>query len=179
MAHDRAALEELAAALPPLLPRETVKAIRDTEQRLKAGRVPAELAARLAMLPTLARAANVISIADRAGKTIGESAKAYFAVSDRFGFGRIDRMTGEIASGDYYESLALQKARDSLETAHRDLAQKVIANGNGADVGEWEKEAGPRVSATAEQVDKIISDRRPSMAKVTIAASLLSELARG
>ena len=65
VAHYRAALEELAAALPPLLPRETVKAIRDTEQRLKSGRVPETLAERLAMLPTLARAANVISIADR------------------------------------------------------------------------------------------------------------------
>jgi NAD-specific glutamate dehydrogenase len=73
----------------------------------------------------------------------------------------------------------LQKARDSLETAHRDLAQKVIANGADGKLGEWEKTAGARVSATADQVEKIISDRRPSMAKVTIAASLLSELARG
>jgi hypothetical protein len=34
------------------------------------------------------------------------------------------------------------------------------------------------VTATAEQVEKIVSDRRPSMAKVAIAAGLLSELAR-
>jgi len=99
------------------------------------------------------------------------TAKAYFAVSDRFGFDRIDRMTGEIATGDYYEGLALQKARDSLENAQRELAQKVIANGSDGDLAAWEAAAGGRVAATAEQVEKILSDRRPSMAKVAVAAS--------
>ena len=153
--------------------------MRETEARLKAGHVPELLAARLALLPTLARASDVVLIADRTGRSIADAAKAYFAVSERFGFGRIDAMTEEVATADYYESLALQKARDSLETAHRELAQKVLANGSGGDVAAWEAAAGERVTATAEQVEKIVSDRRPSMAKVTVAASLLSELARG
>ncbi len=127
----------------------------------------------------MAGAANIVPIADRTGRSLAEAAAAYFAVSDRFGFGRIDQMTEEVATGDYYEGLALKKARDSLETAHRDLAQDLIANGSGGDVAAWEADAGERVTATAEQVEKILSDRRPSMAKVTIAASLLSELARG
>lgn len=42
----------------------------------------------------------------------------------------------------------------------------------------WEAAAGKRLTATASQVEKILSDRRPSMAKVTVAASLLAELAR-
>ncbi len=179
VAHYRGALEELAAMLPSLLSRERMKAVHDIEHRLKPGRVPETLAVRLALLPTLAHAANVIPIADRSGQSIAQAAKAYFAVSDRFGFGRIDQMTEEVATGDYYEGLALQKARDSLEAAHRDLAQSVIANGRGGSVSEWEESAGERITATAEQVEKILSDRRPSMAKVTVAASLLSELARG
>ncbi len=179
VAHYRPALEELAGILPTLLSREAAKAVREVEQRLKARHVPDALAARLALLPTLAAAGNVVLIADRAGQSLSEAAKAYFAVSDRFGFGRIDAMTGEIATAGYYEGLALQKARDSLESAHRDLAQKVIANGAGGDVAVWESSAGERVAATAAQVENIISDRRPSMAKISVAASLLSELARG
>ncbi len=118
---------------PPSCPRSCRASARrrcgTASHKLKAGRVPEELAARLALLPTLARAANVVPIADRAGQSMADAAKAYFAVSDRFGFGRIDQMTEEVATGDYYEGLALQKARDSLEAAHRDLAQHVIANG--------------------------------------------------
>jgi glutamate dehydrogenase len=175
----RSALEELAGILPSLLSRDRLKAMRGIEQRLKAGGVPEDLAARLALLPSLADAGNVILIADRAGRDLGDAARAYFAVSDRFGFDRIEAMTGEVTTADYYEGLALQKARDSLEAAHRDLAQKVIANGAGGDVAEWEKVAGERIAAAAEQVQKIVSGHRPSMAKVTVAASLLSELARG
>jgi glutamate dehydrogenase len=179
VAHYSAAFDALADVLPALLAREQTKAMRELEQRLKSGGVPESLAQRITLLPQLAHAASVVPIADRTGRTLADAAKAYFAVSDRFGFARIDRMTEEIVSGDYYEGLALKKARDSLETAHRDLAQHVIANGSGGDVAAWEAVVGERVAATAEQVEKILSDRRPSMAKVTVAASLLSELARG
>jgi glutamate dehydrogenase len=183
VAHYRKGLDELAGLLPSLLSRGAAKAVRDTERRLKAGRVPEELAARLALLPTLARASDVILIADRAGRSLTEAAQSFFAISDRFGFGRIDAMTLEVETGDYYEGLALQKARDSLESAHRDLARSLVsANGNGGgegiDVAAWEAASGEKITATAQQVEKIISDRRPSMAKVTVAASLLSELAR-
>jgi glutamate dehydrogenase len=174
----RKALAELAAIVPSLLPREQLNAVREVRQRLKGSGVPDALVERLAMLPTLAQSANVIVIAERAGRSLAEAARTFFAVSERFGFGRIEAMTEEVATGDYYESLALQKARDSLEGAHRELAQKVIANGGDSDRATWEHVAGERISATAEQVAKLVSDRRPSMAKVAIAASLLSELAR-
>lgn len=177
--HYRSALDELAGFLPSLLSRESAKAVRDMERRLKNGRVPEELAARLALLPTLSRASDVVLIADRTGRSLQEAAQSFFVISDRFGFGRIDAMTQEVETGDYYEGLALQKARDSLETAHRDLARSLVANGNGIDVAAWEAASGEKITATAQQVEKIISDRRPSMAKVTVAASLLSELARG
>jgi glutamate dehydrogenase len=89
-------------------------------------------------------------------------------------------MIDEIAPGDYYEGLALQKARDSLEASHRDLAKSLLRNGHDpADLKSWEAATGERVASTAEQVEKILADRRPSAAKAMVAASLLSELARG
>jgi glutamate dehydrogenase len=178
VAHHRGALDELAGILPSLLSRERAKSIRDTEHRLKMGRVPEELSARLALLPTLARASDIVLIADRTGRSLMESAQSFFAISDRFGFSRIDAMTEEVETSEYYEGLALQKARDSLEAAHRDLARSLISNGGAIDVAAWEAASGERITATAEQVEKILSDRRPSMAKVSVAASLLSELAR-
>ena len=178
VAHYRAGLEAVAAILPSLLSRERAKAVRDVERRLKAGRVPEALASRLALLPALARSTDVIPIADRSGRSLGEAAQSFFAISDRFGFARIDQMTEEVETGDYYEGLAMQKARDSLETAHRDLARRLISNGGAIDVAAWEAASGERITATAKQVEKILSDHRPSMAKVTVAASLLSELAR-
>jgi glutamate dehydrogenase len=131
------------------------------------------------LLPILARSSDVVLIADRTGRSIRDAADSFFAIAGRFGFGRIDSMIEEIPTADYYESLALQKARDSLEAAHRELARSVLTNGAApADVEGWEKSNGGRIAATAEQVEKILSDRRPSMAKAAVAASLLSELTR-
>ncbi len=179
VAHYGAALKEFAGALPSLVPKDKAKAMRETERRLKSGGVPEDLAARLTLLPTLARSSDVVLIADRTERSLQEAAQSFFAISNRFGFGRIDAMTEEVETSGYYEGLALQKARDSLETAHRDLARSLIANGGAIDVAAWEAASGERITATALQVDKILSDRRPSMAKVSVAASLLSELARG
>jgi glutamate dehydrogenase len=175
----RSALDALRQALPQLMTRDSAKEERETEQRLRSGGVPAELANRIALLPSLARASDVVPIAADTGRGIAESATAFFAVAQRFGFDRLDRMVEEIAPADYYEGLALQKARDSLEAAQRNLACGVLAaDGGAADIAGWERAAGGRIAATAGQVEKILSDRKPSMAKVTVAASLLSELAR-
>ena len=179
VARYRTAFKELAPLVPEHLSRERAKAVRELQARLKAGGVPENLAARIALLPLLARAADVVPIAERSGRGIPAAATAFFAIAGRFGFGRLDAMIDEIATGEYYESLALQKSRDSLEAAHRDLASSLLADGGGrADLRSWEGAAGGRIAATAEQVDKILADRKPSMAKVNVAASLLSELAR-
>jgi glutamate dehydrogenase len=179
VAHFRAAYEELATLLPGHLSRVREKAVRELQGRLKSGGVPEALARRLALLPILARSSDVVLIADRTGRSIRDAADSFFAIAGRFGFGRIDSMIEEIPTADYYESLALQKARDSLEAAHRELARSVLTNGAApADVEGWEKSNGGRIAATAEQVEKILSDRRPSMAKAAVAASLLSELTR-
>ena len=86
---------------------------------------------------------------------------------------------GEIVPDDYYESLALQTARDGLEAAHRDLAADLLLNGaDPSDVAGWEGRRGGRVAATVDQVERILADRNPSMAKAAVAASLLGELAR-
>ena len=81
----------------------------------------------------------MVLIADRTGRSIADAAASFFAIAGRFGFGRIDAMIEEIPTADYYESLALQKARDSLEAAHRDLARSVLTNGGApGDVAAWE-----------------------------------------
>jgi glutamate dehydrogenase len=178
--HYEAAFAELAGALPGHLAPEAAKALREAEQRLAAAHVPPGLAARLALLPLLARASDVVLIAERTGCGIEGAATAFFAIGARFGFAAIDAMAAAVQPGDYYEGLALQKARDSLETAQRELARSLIAAGSApSDVAGWEAGAGGRIAATAEQVARILADRSPSVAKVTVAASLLSELARG
>jgi glutamate dehydrogenase len=178
--HVRGSLAELSGALDGDRAGAEVAARREVAERLSAGGVPQSLAASLALLPALARAADIVFLADRAGRPLADAEVAYSAVGGRFCFARLDAMINQIATVDYYDNLALQKARDSLETAQRDLARAVLdRGGNPSDIAAWEKEAGGRIATTVEQVEKILADRKPSTAKATVAASLLADLARG
>jgi glutamate dehydrogenase len=127
--HVRAGLVELSGALDGDVAGSEVATRRETSERLRLGGVPPELAERVALLPALARAADVVFLADRAGRPLTDAGVAYAAVGARFGFARLDAMLGQIVTTDYYDSLALQKARDSLETAQRDLACAVLDRG--------------------------------------------------
>jgi glutamate dehydrogenase len=127
----------------------------------------------------MARATDVILLADETGRSVPDAAAAYFAMGQRFGFGRLDAMLLGVQTTDYYESLALQKARDSLEAGHRDLSRALLVSSpNGLDLAAWESASGGRIDAAAQQIERILADGRASTAKLTVAASLVSELAR-
>jgi glutamate dehydrogenase len=179
VAHYQAGLGEVSGMLFAHLPERTAKAVREKVAELAKAGVPADMAARLALLPILARDSDIILIADRTGRSMAEAARSYYAVGERLGFARIDDMIEDIAAADYYEGLALQKARDGLEAAHQELARKLLVNGGGVgDTPAWDGVTAERIGSTALQVEKILADRKPSMAKAAVAASLLSELAR-
>jgi glutamate dehydrogenase len=176
--HYRGCLGAIAETMPAILPDDVARRLREEESRLKGIGVPAELAQRLARLPVVADATDVVLIADRTGRKLAEAARAYYAVAERFGFGRIEAMVRAVETADYYEALALDKARDGLAVAHRQLSESVLAARRGApDIKGWERAFGREVAATAAQIEAILSDGRPTTAKATVAASLLAELA--
>jgi glutamate dehydrogenase len=178
VAHYRESLDALAETMPGILPEDATRWLREEETRLKELGVPAALAARLARLPVIADACDVVLVAERTGRKLAEAARAYYAVAARFRFGRIEAMVRAVETADYYESLAVDKARDRLAAAHRLLSQSVLAARRGApDIKSWEKSFGREVAATAQQIEAILSDGRPTTAKATVAASLLAELA--
>ena len=179
VAHYRASIETLQGLVPALLTGSMKRAAAEIATRYRAGHVPGDLADRLALLPFLARATDVILLADQTGRSLPDAAAAYFAMGQRFGFGRLDAMLTGIETADYYEGLALQKARDSLEAGHRDLSRALLVSSpNGLDLQAWETASGGRIDAAAQQIERILADGRASTAKLTVAASLVSELAR-
>ncbi|MHA1189709.1 MAG: NAD-glutamate dehydrogenase domain-containing protein [Alphaproteobacteria bacterium] len=176
--HYRSGLKELRTILPGLLPSFTTDRIKSLEDRLKAGKVPAALASDLAMLPTFAAATDIIVIADKTKRTLADAAAAYCAVTDRFRFGRIDAMMQAVESSGYYEQLAVEKARNSLALSQRQLSESLLVAKKAApDLVAWERKQGRHLADAATQVEALLSDGRSSIARATVAAGMMSELA--
>ena len=152
-----------------------VRAARKHE--LAAAGVPVELAGRLADLRALIAAPDIVLVADRSRNAVNRVAATYFAVAAFFG---IQRLAGaEIPVADYFDRLALDRARDVIGDAARKLTAAVLADGAwgpGA-VDAW---AGKR-KAEVERVRLAIGEMASSgftVSKFTVAASILEDLTR-
>ena len=94
--------------------------------------MPDELAGRIADLGPLTAAPDIVLVADRTGKPVGEVAATYFAAGAFFRLDRIASAARNIPIADYFDRLALDRARDSIGDAERRLAAAMIGNGEPA-----------------------------------------------
>ena len=174
----QAALAELGPLVMELMPAAAATTLRATQDRLSAGGVPAGLAERIAMLPALAGATDLVLVAEQAGRDLAETARAWFAVAERFALGEIDTMLRRIEPRDYYEGLAVDQAADTLAAAHRALAAERLLAAE-ADPAARDAEEGRRSAEAIRHLKGMMAEGRPSAAKATVIASLVAELAAG
>jgi glutamate dehydrogenase len=179
--HYRDGVEALAAALDGVLA-DDARAVRATRrQELVAAGVPDELAGRIADLGALAAAPDIVLVADRTGKAVAEVAATYFAAGAFFRLERIASAARTIPIADYFDRLALDRARDSIGDAERRLTAAMIGNGiDGAGAVAVEAWVGPRKG----EVERIrlaiheIANSGLTLSKLSVAASLLGDLVK-
>jgi len=148
------------------------------DELVQAG-VPDLLAGRIADLRTLTAAPDIVSVADRTGKPVSEVAATYFAASAFFRVDRIAAAASTIPIADYFDRLALDRARDSIGDAERRLAAAMVGNG-AVGAGAVEAWVAPRHS----EVERIrmaiheIANSGLTLSKLSVAASLLGDLVK-
>ena len=178
--HYRAGIEAVGAALDGVLSVETLGA-RDARagELAKAG-VPEALALRIANLPALAAAPDVVLVADRTGKGVAEVAATYFAAGNFFQLDRIVGAARGIVVNDYFDRLALDRALDSIGASERRLTAEMLGDGaaGAAAVELWVKPRTAEVERIRSAVHEIAGSGL-TLSKLAVAASLLGDLVRG
>ncbi len=179
VAHYKEGIGQVEAALDHALSKQAAAA-RDARvaELTKAG-VPDALARRMANLRVLKAAPDIVLVADRAKKAVGEVAATYFATEAFFQLDRVAGAAGNIVVSDYFDRLALDRALDSIGDAERRLTAAMVGNGvaGAGAVEEWVK---PR-QAEVERIRSAIHEIAGSgltLSKLSVAASLLGDLAR-
>jgi glutamate dehydrogenase len=143
--------------------------------------VPDALAARIADLGPLTAAPDIVLVADRTEKNVGEVAATYFATGAFFQLDRIAAAASAIPIADYFDRLALDRARDSIGDAERRLTAAMIGNGAArAGAGAVEAWVEPR-KGEVERIRGAIHEIAGSgltLSKLAVAASLLGDLVK-
>ena len=177
--HYRDGVAAVAAALDGALSQDIRTARAARRDELAAAGVPDALAGRLADLRALAVAPDIILVADRTGKPIGEVAATYFAAGTFFRLDRIASAASAIPVVDYFDRLALDRARDTIGDAERRLTAAMVGNGisGTAAVEAW-------IAPRKNEVERIrmaiheIANSGLTLSKLAVAASLLADLAK-
>jgi glutamate dehydrogenase len=177
--HYRDGIAAVTAALDGALSQDSLHARAARRQELVEAGVPEDLAGRIANLRALTSAPDIVLVADRTDKPVDEVATTYFAAGTFFRIDRIAAAAENIPIADYFDRLALDRARDSIGDAERRLTAAMVGNGS-AGSGAVEAWVAPRKN----EVERIrlaiheIAGSGLTLSKLSVAASLLGDLVK-
>jgi glutamate dehydrogenase len=178
VAHYRDGIAAVEAALDAALPEAAAAARKAREAALRKEGVPDALARRLAALPALVAAPDIVMVAERTGRAIADVAATYFAAAAFFRLDHIASAARGIVISDYFDRLALDRALDAIGDAERRLTAAMAGNGTGAKAVEaW---VAPR-KAEVERIRLAVNEIANSgltLSKLSVAASLLADLVK-
>ena len=122
----------------------------------------------------------MVLIADRTKKPIAAIAATYFAAEAYFRVDRVVTAARGIVVSDYFDRLALDRALDSIGDAERRLTAAMVETGatGEAAVEAWVKPRQAEVERIRAAIHQIAGSGL-TLSKLTVAASLLGDLARG
>ena len=149
-------------------------------EELEAAHVPQRLARELAMLPSLALIPDIAQIAQHTGGDLRRTAEQYFKVTELFRLGRIEAAASRIDAGDHYTALALSRNLEEIAVARRMIATAALTSASADDdpVDAWIERDRLRVERVRNQVLALAETGEINVARLTVAAGMLADLAR-
>ncbi|MGZ5895642.1 MAG: NAD-glutamate dehydrogenase domain-containing protein, partial [Xanthobacteraceae bacterium] len=173
-------IAEVAAVLDSVLAEDTLKVRAERVEQLGKAGVAEPLARRIADLPSLAVAPDIVLVADRAQKSVADVAATYFANGAYFRLDRIVAAAREIRVTDYFDRLALDRSLNGIEDAQRRLTADMMTGGlsGNAAVEAWVKPRSVEVERIRMAVHEIAASGL-TLSKLAVASSMLGDLVKG
>jgi glutamate dehydrogenase len=171
-------IRQIAAGLDNTLPEDLQAGRSKRRQDLTDGGVPAELAGELADLDILVSAPDIVTVAGRSNRAIGDTAMTFFAAEANFRLDRIIAAARGVPASDFFERLAIDRAVDQIAAAERRLVADMLATGlSGRQAAETWLATHPEATRIRRSVEEIAASGL-TLAKLTVAANLLGDLVK-
>jgi glutamate dehydrogenase len=177
--HYRDGVAALTAVLDTTLPQQAAAARAARAAELEKAGVPNALARRIADIPELTAAPDIVQIADRSSQPIETIVATYFAGQAFFRLDRIISAARGIVVSDYFDRLALDRALDGIGDAERRLTRAMVMTGAAGDaaVAAWVEPRRLEVERIRDAIQQIAASGL-TLSKLTVAANLLGDLAK-
>jgi glutamate dehydrogenase len=171
-------IRQVATGLDTTLPEVLQAGRTKRRQDLIDACVPADLAAELADLDALVSAPDIVIIAERTNRAIGDAATTFFAAEADFSLDRLIAAARSVPANDNFERLAIDRAVDQIAAAERRLVANMLATGESGRraTGNW-LAAHPEATRIRRSVEEITAGGL-TLAKLMVAANFLGDLVK-
>jgi glutamate dehydrogenase len=168
----RSGIAALRGRLEAVLPEEPAAVLNQRAADFVEKGVPEPLARRIAWLLAENAIPDIVIVSEETGADLDTAATAYYQVAHNFQIGSMHERANDLDVRDYFDGLALDRARATLFGAHRALAVEAVRDGG---FSCWLEKHETQVERTKRAVTEIL-DGSLSVSKFSVAASLLSEI---
>ncbi|MDB5594330.1 MAG: NAD-glutamate dehydrogenase [Hyphomicrobiales bacterium] len=177
----RTAIESLTGSIGTDLPPTQRAANEDQEREWQRAGVPADLARRLAILPALVAAPDIVLVAERSKRPLAEVAATFFAVDETYELGALVSGARTLNAADPFDRIARDRALAQIDSARSRLTATILAGSaklsGTAAVNAWLAAHGPEPLRARALLNEIAGGDL-SLARLTVAAGLLGDLLR-
>ncbi len=173
------AARDLKTVIHSVMTSDLADEIAVRENELIASGVPETLANEVSELIAMVLVPEIMTIAEKTGEGLTRVAESYFAVSQTFRIGRLLSKAMRIASADHYEALALARSIDQISTARRAIIVSALEQHprEKQPVHAWHAGDRIRINRIGAEIVALSESGETSLARITVAAGLLSDLA--
>src|SRR5262249_4794677 len=112
-----------------LLPSERAAQLKARADEIASKNVPAELAAKIARLPDIVAASDIVLIAEQGGQKTRAVAETYFAAEDYFRLDRVLAAGGGVKLSDHFDRLAFDLALARISASQRRIVAAALQTG--------------------------------------------------
>ncbi|KQR79328.1 NAD-glutamate dehydrogenase [Rhizobium sp. Leaf341] len=175
----RKALENLTTAAHGAVPDEAVAEIEARTAALIDKGVPQELAQDISRLVLITLVPEIMQISSVAGTSLGRTAQSYFAVTQSLKVGRLLAAAERIITTDPFEAMALARSTSDIADARRAITIAALTQRKDEEqpVLAWQEGDADRFNRVVSQLTQMTEKGETTLAKITVAAGLLSDLA--
>jgi glutamate dehydrogenase len=178
VAHYREGIDAVEQNIEKLLPAERITQLQARAAEIANKQVPGELAAKIALLPELTSASDIVLIAGQSNHHTLNVAETYFAAEDYFDLDRVLAAGGSVKLADHFDRLAFDLALARISASQRRIVADALQTGkSGREAIEaWVAAHGGNVDRARRGVQEI-AESGLTLSKLAVAANLISELA--
>ncbi|MBZ0217657.1 MAG: NAD-glutamate dehydrogenase, partial [Fimbriimonadaceae bacterium] len=174
----RSGIEALQKALNKVVPETRIDRLRQECKKLEKQNVPSDLAMRIASLKIISDGPDIVLVSQRTRKNVVDVAKVFYAISANFNAGMLVNAARELEISDYFDRLALTRTLETIAEALRQITAEALASGKSgnAAVAKWMEGREESVARTQKALAEIAVGGDLTLSKLTVAASMLSDL---